>query len=342
MSWQIGSVRLGSRVVLAPLAGYTDLPFRRLVRSFGGVGLAYSEMINPDSVLSGKSLKANAIVATSSDDRPLDWQLYGTDAARLSQAAQWLEARGADLVDVNMGCPQKKICGRGAGAALLRDPAAATEIVRRVVSAVRVPVTVKIRVGWDSSDGIEDFARSLEDAGASALAVHGRTKVQRFSGSVDFEAIRRVVEAVRVPVIANGDIFTVQAALEMWERTGCAAVMIGRRVLSEPWFLRDVDRAFRGEPPLPPPTYRERVEMMKRLYADQEKLYGVRFAVILTRRWVPRFLKGMGAPRPLMMAMLEAKTPTEWWDRLLEVERWIENLAEFPCGRETTGAANGR
>jgi len=319
--WALGGLPLATRAVLAPMAGYTDLPFRRLVRSFGGVGLAFSEMVNPDSILRGRSRKVSALVATAPDDRPLGWQIYGTKPGLLAEAAQWFEARGAELIDVNMGCPQKKICSRGAGAALMKTPELAVEIARRVVESVKIPVTVKIRLGWNAPDAAAELARGLEAAGAAALTVHGRTRAQRFSGAVDLDGIRQVVEAVRVPVIANGDVFTLAAAREMLERTGAAAIMIGRHTLSEPWFLRDVARDLAGEPPLAAPCFAERLAMMRRLYADHIQLYGERFGVSLFRRWIPRFAKGMGVPRPMMIAFLQAATPAEWEARMAEVER---------------------
>ncbi|MBU1909754.1 MAG: tRNA-dihydrouridine synthase family protein, partial [Verrucomicrobia bacterium] len=225
--WILGGLALSTRVVLAPMAGYTDLPFRRLVRSFGGVGLAFSEMVNPDSILRGRSRKSAALVATAPDDRPLGWQIYGTHPDLLAEAAQWFEARGAELIDVNMGCPQKKICSRGGGAALMKKPDLAVALARRVVESVKIPVTVKLRLGWDAPDVAVELARGLEGAGAAALTVHGRTRAQRFAGEVDLDGIRQVVEAVRIPVIANGDVFTLAAAREMFRSTGCAAIMIG-------------------------------------------------------------------------------------------------------------------
>lgn len=320
--WSLGGLELAARVVLAPMAGYTDLPFRRLVRSFGGVGLAYSEMINPISILRGRGRKSLNLIATAPDDRPLGWQLYGNDPALLAEAAQWLEDRGAELLDLNMGCPRRKICGKGGGAALLKTPDRAAELVQRMVDAVRVPVTVKIRLGWDQPAGAAELACALESAGAAGLIVHGRTRAQGFSGTVDLEGIRQVVEAVRIPVIANGDVFSVAAARDMFRRTRCAAVMIGRHVLSEPWFLRDVARDLAGEPPLPPPSQEQRLTLMRRLFADHVALYGERYGVILYRRWAPRFVKGLGAPRPLMMALLQARTVPEWEAEMARLEEW--------------------
>ena len=206
----------------------------------------------------------------------------------------------------------------------MKKPDLAVEITRRVVESVRIPVTVKIRLGWEAPDAAVELARGLEAAGAAALTVHGRTRAQRFSGEVDLDGIRQVVEAVRIPVIANGDVFTLAAAREMFRQTGAAAIMIGRHSFSEPWFLRDVSREIAGEPPLPAPTFAERLAMMRRLYADHVALYGERFGVALFRRWIPRFVKGMGVPRPMMIAFLQAGTPAEWEERMGEMERWVE------------------
>ena len=260
---QIGGLTLESPVFLAPMAGYTDLPFRQIVRSFGGLGLAFTEMLNPISILRGREKKVKYLVATSPDDQPLGWQIYGKDPGQLVEAARWLADRGVPLIDVNMGCPQKKISGKGAGAGLLRKPDLAVEIARRVVEAVKVPVTVKIRLGWDNAQTAVDLAKEFEKLGVAAITVHGRTRIQKFEGKSDWEAIGNVRAAVgKVPVIANGDIVSVESAREVFRITGCAGIMLGRQPIKEPWIIRDIARDLNGEPPLPPPDPHQRFELM--------------------------------------------------------------------------------
>lgn len=311
---------LKTPVFLAPLAGYTDLPFRRLVRSFGGVGLAFTEMINPTSLLRGQGRKRLCLLATEPEDQPLGWQIYGVDPAQMAEAARRLEGMGAKLIDLNMGCPRQKICRRGAGAALLKTPELALEIVRQVVAAVRIPVSVKIRLGWKEPAGAAELARAMEEAGAAALTIHGRTRAQVFSGAVDLEGIAQVATALRkIPAVANGDVFSVGDAHRMFEQTGCAAIMIGRHALSEPWFLRDVARDLAGQPPLPPPSAGERLDAMRKLFQGHLDLYGDHFGLILFRRWLPRFLKNLRVPREAMVAYLRAATLETWeaeWNRL--------------------------
>lgn len=317
---QIGGLELESPVFLAPMAGYTDLPFRQVVRSFGGLGLAFTEMLNPISILRGREKKVKYLLATAPDDQPLGWQIYGKDPAQLAEAARWLADRGAPLVDVNMGCPQKKISGRGAGAGLLRKPDLAVEIAGRVVEAVKVPVTVKIRLGWDNAQTAVDLAKEFEKLGVSAITVHGRTRVQKFEGKSDWEAIGNVRAAVdKVPVIANGDIVSVESAREVFRITGCAGIMLGRQPIKEPWIIRDIARDLIGEPPLPPPNREEHLALMMKHFELCAGMYGEKMTVLQFRKWVPQYLKGKSIPRPTLAALQQVKDATELKGRLSEV-----------------------
>ncbi len=311
---KIGGIELATPVLLAPLAGYTDLPFRTVVRSFGGVGMAFTEMLNPPSMLRSKNRHREHLLATSPDDSPLGYQIYGNEPDVMVECAKWLVSeRGAPLIDINMGCPQKKISGRGAGAGLLRTPELAVTIARRVVEAVSVPVTVKVRLGWHNADVAAELARQMEAVGIAAVTVHGRTKAQRFAGQSDLDGIRGVVEAVpRIPVIANGDVVSVETAREMLRRTGAAGIMIGRQALKEPWVIRDVARDLAGEAPVPPPTREERIELMMRHFEDNLRLYGDRYGVPVFRKWLPRYFSSLGMPRSALASVMDIRDPAEW------------------------------
>ena len=316
----IGNLELESPIFLAPMAGYTDLPFRLIVRSFGGLGLAFTEMLNPASILRGREKKVKILLATSPEDQPLGYQIYGKDPTQLAEAARWLADRGAPLIDVNMGCPQRKISGRGAGAGLLRKPDVAVEIVRRVIETVKVPVTVKIRLGWDNARAAVDLSKEFERLGAAAITIHGRTRMQQFAGKSDWDAIADVRGAVdKVPVIANGDIVSVESVRQVFKITGCAGIMLGRQPIKEPWIIRDIARDLSDRPPLPPPDREGHLALMLKHFELCVGLYGEKVTVLQFRKWVPQYLKGKPVPRPTLAALQQIKDAGELRDKLSEV-----------------------
>jgi tRNA-dihydrouridine synthase B len=317
---QLGSLALESAVFLAPMAGYTNLPYRLIVRSFGGLGLAFTEMLNPISILRGRERKVKYLLATSAEDQPLGYQIYGKEPAQLAEAARWLADRGAPLIDVNMGCPQRKISGRGAGAGLLRKPDLAVEIARRVIEAVKLPVTVKIRLGWDNTLPAVELSKEFEKLGVAAITVHGRTRMQQFMGKSDWDAIAAVRGAVdKVPVIANGDVVSVESARQAFKITGCAGIMLGRQPIKEPWIIRDIARDLTGLPPLPPPNREEHLALMLKHFELCAQMYGEEFTVLQFRKWVPQYLKGKSVPRPTLAALQQMKEAAELKAKLMEV-----------------------
>lgn len=246
---RIGNVELENNLLLAPIAGYCDLAFRRVVRSVrgehGGVGLACTDLLCPQAILS-ENEKSLWLAATSPDDKPVCMQLYGADPDIMADAARWAQAHGATTIDINMGCPVDKVTKKNGGSKLLCDPAATIELARKVVDAVKVPVTAKIRLGWDDSCLVgPTLGPALADVGIAALTVHGRTTEMKFRGQARLNDITTVVEAMakrhpNVPVIGNGDIKTPQDAKRMFDVTGCAGIMVGRGALGQPWLFRDI------------------------------------------------------------------------------------------------------
>jgi len=231
---QIKSISLVSPLILAPLAGYTDLPFRILCRQFGA-GLCYTEMISCHGLVYQKE-KTLRMTMTVPEERPVALQLFGADPEKMGQAAAIVSDMEVDIIDINMGCPVRKVIKKGAGAALMKDPKLAATIISEVCKNTTLPVTVKIRTGWNHDSIVApEFAKMAEDNCASAIAVHGRTWSQGFGGQVDWQTISRVKKNVSIPVIGNGDVDTYDAAILAMEKTGCDGIMIGRAALGNPW-----------------------------------------------------------------------------------------------------------
>lgn len=258
---EIGGVVIDTPLTLAPMAGQTNAGLRRMVRYFGDCGLVCTELLSSEAI-SRRVPRSYAMFDWKPDENPFAVQLFGADTGVMADAAQMVEQDGAAMVDINMGCWVPKIAKGGAGAALLRDVVTATRVVDAVVKAVKVPVTVKIRAGWDENTRTAvEFARAAESVGVKAIAVHARLAVQGFTGEPDWNVIRQVKEAVSVPVIGNGDVVTPQDAARMFNETGCDGVMIGRGALGRPWIFKQVAHYLRTGEMLPEPTPIERMEM---------------------------------------------------------------------------------
>lgn len=256
---KIGDLSVKSRVLQSPLSGVTDLVFRRLVRRYAPDSMMYTEMVNAQELCHLKQLPK--IMEVEANEKPISIQLFDCRPDFMAIAAQMAVAEGADTVDINMGCPVNKITKKGGGSALLREPLTAVAIVQAVVKAVSVPVTVKTRIGWsDREINILEFARRLEDAGAQMLTLHARTRAQGYNGSAQWDWIARVKEILTIPVIANGDIFSVEAAVNCLAQTGADGVMCGRGTNGYPFLVGEIDYFLKTGQLLTPPTPRQRLE----------------------------------------------------------------------------------
>ncbi|HAI21285.1 MAG TPA: tRNA dihydrouridine synthase DusB [Clostridiales bacterium UBA8153] len=316
----IGKVRVEPPLVLAPMAGVSDAPFRQLAKE-AGCGLVFTEMVSDRGLLQ-ESAASREILRFEEKERPLGVQLFGSDPALLARAAVEAVRLGADLIDINMGCPVPKVVKTGAGAALMRHPELAASLVAAVRSAVDCPVTVKMRKSWDEEgpDAVE-LAGRIVAAGASGVTVHGRTRAQFYSGRADWDIITRVKAAVAVPVVGNGDVFHPEDAARMLEATGCDGVMIARGALGNPWiFLRAAHYLCTGHL-LPPPTPKERVEMACRHLELMLRWKGPRRGLVQMRKHAGWYLKGCPGAAGARDRLVRAESPQELVAALGE---WLE------------------
>lgn len=316
-SIQIGGRLIPTRYFLAPLAGYTHLAFRRALRELGGLGLATTDLVHATSLLA-ENRKSLDLIVTHPDDRPLSIQIFGSKPDVLARAAVWLEDHEYAGVDINMGCPMAKVNGQGGGARIACQFDAASELVNRVVSAVNVPVTVKMRLGWDADSlTAPGLAAEFERLGVAAITIHGRTRAQGFHGSVDLDGIRAVVDAVdSIPVIGNGDVRTVEDALQMRRVTGCDAVAIGRGAMLDPWLFYRLERHERGDQTPFEPTPDEQVDFLRRhfyLMVDQHDDY----SCFLFRKFAAWYGAKLGIPEELE-ARLRRFESFEEFDRITD------------------------
>ncbi len=290
---KIGDIEISSRLALAPMAGVCDLAFRQVCRSFGA-GLTYTEMVSSRALLYD-SEKTKALMAIGEDEHPSAVQIFGSDPEYMAQAAKAVRRLSdADFIDINMGCPVGKIVKSGDGSALMKTPEKAAEIIKAVKDAVDCPVTVKFRKGWDGGNvNAVEFAVMAEEAGADAVAVHGRTRVQMYSGVADWNIIKAVKDAVHIPVIANGDIFTGYDAVRILKVTGADIAMIGRGAFGNPWIFREAAAALAGEPEPPRPTVRERVDTAILQIEAAAEVKGEHVACLEARRHFAWYLKGV-------------------------------------------------
>jgi nifR3 family TIM-barrel protein len=318
---RIGALYLKSNLFLSPLAGYTNLPFRLTLREIGGLDLATTDLVNARSLLERKP-KALKLIETCPADRPLAAQLFGAVPEEMRDAAVYLESIGLAAIDINMGCPVRKVCRVGGGSAMMAEMDKTAALVRGMVEAVKIPVTAKMRLGWDDENiTAPDLARALEEAGASAIFVHGRTRAQGFGGTVNLAGIRAVAQAVKhIPVIGNGDITTPQAAQTMLAQTGCAGVSIGRGAFYNPWIFLHTAHFLRSGELLPEPDFEERVRVMRRHLALMAEVFGEAHGCRMFRKIGPWYAKRFGPASAFNKRIVQLSSIGEF-DEILEQYR---------------------
>ena len=351
---RLGPLTLSSNLFLSPLAGYTNLPFRLVVREIGGVGLCTTDLVNARSLLE-KRPKAFKLIESSPADQPLAVQLFGSVPEEMRDAAQIVEARGAASVDINMGCPVKKVVKIGGGSAMMTELDKTAALVKGMVDAVKIPVTAKMRLGWDDDNlTAPDLARALEAVGVAAIFVHGRTREQGFGGTVKLAGIRAVVQAVKtIPIIGNGDVTTPQAAKHMLEETGCAGVSIGRGAFYDPWifkrtleYLRATEGGRAGTPLpaagahgvtrpnaeadalIPEPSFAERVRVMSRHFDLMIEVFGEELGCRMFRKVAPQYARRFGPSSEFNKHIVHVSNRGQFQEVLANYRRWRAQFEE--------------
>jgi tRNA-dihydrouridine synthase B len=288
----IGGLQLPNNIILAPMAGITDMPFRLICKDYG-CGLVYTEMVSAKGLYYG-SERTEDLLQVHPKEHPIGVQIFGSEPEIMAMMAERISELDIELIDINMGCPAPKITKGGQGSALMKDPVKVGKIVKAVVKSSSKPVTVKIRKGWDDSQiNAVEIAKIARYEGASAITVHGRTREQFYSGKADWEIIKKVREAVDIPVIGNGDVSTPEAALQMLKETGCHGVMVARGVQGRPWIFREIIHYLKTGNRIEEPPFSERINIAVKHLNLAVKLKGEKLGVIEMRKHLAWYLKGM-------------------------------------------------
>ncbi len=326
MAFYIGNVKINNRIVFAPMAGVSNISFRTIIKEMGA-GLIYSEMISAMGIKYG-SKKTIDLINFNEEERPISIQIFGNDVLSFVHSAKYIEENfHPDIIDINMGCPVPKIALRSqAGSALLKEPDKIFEVVRSVVNAVSIPVTVKIRSGWDENNiNAVVVAKKCEEAGASAIAIHARTRSQGYSGKVDLNIIKAVKEAVSIPVIGNGDIKTIYDAKFMLEETGCDAVMIGRATLGNPWFIRECINYVENGIIIDRPSDLEKIEMIKKHYNLLKKYNNEKVALLEIRMHALWYIKGIPNSKEFKNRITSCMKEEDLFEILEDIKKLLIN-----------------
>jgi tRNA-dihydrouridine synthase B len=321
---KIGPYTLNNNLVLAPMAGVTDRPFRQLCKQLGA-GMAVSEMVSSNSLLWG-SEKTKRRANHAGETEPKSVQIMGADPRMMAEAARYNADAGAQIIDINMGCPAKKVCNVAAGSALLQHESLVKQILEAVVGAVDIPVTLKIRTGWDTANrnGVT-IARIAQESGIQALAVHGRTRACGYSGDAEYDTIAAIKQAINIPVIANGDITTPEKAKFVLERTGVDGLMIGRAAQGRPWIFREVDHFLRTSEKLPEPDVTEVRNILMGHLHNLYEFYGERTGILMARKHISWYSKGQRDGATFRQAVNRVETMDE---QLKMTEDFFERLQQ--------------
>jgi nifR3 family TIM-barrel protein len=332
----LGGLPNGARVILAPLCGVTTAPFRRICLE-RGADMVVTEMISSEAMTRGKEEDCRAIRGLETAQGPLSLQIFGGDPLRMGETAARLSELRPVYIDMNFGCPVKKIVNGNGGSAVLRDTGLLGRICREVVRRSAVPVSAKIRAGWDRPTGekVRELARTIEDAGVSMLAIHARTRAQGFAGRADWDLIAQARAAVSIPVVGNGDVRSAEDVARIREHTGCDAVMIGRAAIGNPWIFDEVKTRLDGRE-FTPPTPRERVAVLLRHVGEAVRLDGEPGGVIASRKVMGAYLKRLPHARPLRGALMQVRTLAEMEGLLGGYLDGIGSLADSPVAGDAT------